>query len=964
MGEQVRKHQLRFGLATGVAVAAIFTATAAGAQTPTVTAKNSTEQNSSGQGTAELGAIVVTGTHLLQNGNDLPTPVTVVPTDELLANTPGSLAEAVQTLPELAGMRSPTTRPGDSHLDNASRVVDLNNLGRLRTLTLLDGRRLAPSSTEGETDITFIPSMLMQRVDVVTGGASAVYGSDAVSGVVNFILDHNFNGFKSDVHYGVSGRGDGPETKVGLAAGTLLFDGRGHIEGSFEHLYSPGIASTFDRAWGRELSTVQGQGTTASPFFVVLNSHESTTTYGGLINADNPGVNAGNPLRGLQFSPNGMLSPFQHGVSAGAGSGIESGGDGAYYDKTMAEALAGSDVGFGRFDFDLTDHVKVYAQGALWATHNLNTTLNNEFVGVTLSATNPYLAHAYQAAMTGAGISSFTFSRMLDDVSPNDSQTHTLGYRVEVGLKGDVGGYKWDAYILPSWNRQTTENNANFNNPRADAALDAVVGPNGQIVCNVTITNPGLYPGCVPLNPFGPISNSTAAINYIMAQTQFVDQYTMDDAGADITGAPFSTWAGPVDVALSSEFRHLSYSNDSTARPTVADCTGLRFNCNSHTLDWAGAVINSESPVHQTVAEAALEGDVPLLKDVPFAQALNINLAGRFTHYDTSGSVKTWKVGLNWRLNDEVSFRANRSQDIRAPNLYDLFAPQTIRSATNLDLHTGQNTIAAQITTGNPNLTPEIAQEWTAGIVLRPSFVPNFSVAVDVFSIDISNAITIIQGQDPSTQQICESSNGTSPVCALIVRPLPFSNHTPANTATAFLSAPVNALQLSTQGVDVDANYHVPVMGGDLGLRFLLAYQPNEYVQLPGGPKINQAGAGYGYCCQFDSMSKLRANFFVDYSFRDIAFNLEERYFSGVRWDPDPTLVYAEPNIPSIAYTNLTLTYKGVKHVETFLSVQNVFDTPPRLFGRVAEEPGYQGGFVPGDDVIGRYFTVGFRTKF
>lgn len=969
------KKESRHGLACRLAVAAILAAAAAAAaaaDSAAAPAQSGSAVSVSPPGDAvtasggapspsALNEVVVTGS-LLGSSAHLPTPITTITTNELLTTAPTSMASAVQTsLPELAGMRTTTTRPGDSHLDNASRVLDLLNLGRLRTLTLLDGRRLPATSTEGETDITWIPSMLVKRVDVVVGGASAVYGSDAVAGVVNFVLDHHYNGFKFDGHHGISDQGDGPETDLTAAAGTDLFGGRGHIEGSLEYYYSPGISSTLSRAWGQEVSNVQGNGTAANPFFYVLNTRESTTTYGGLIN-DDPGVNVGNPLRGLQFQQNGVLSPFVHGTPVVPG--IESGGDGAFYDKTMAEALSGYVNGFSRLDYSVSDNLAAYAQVAFWGTHDYNTTKNNELVGVTLSATDAFLPPQYQQAMTNAGLSTFTFSRMFDNVPPNDSETHTRGYTATFGLNGTVSKYQWDVYFSPSWDRQDTRNNANFNNERLAASLDAVAGPNGEVVCDVTLTNPGLYPGCVPMNPFGPTAQSTAAIDYIMSRTTFIVQHTMYDGGAHLTGAPFATWAGPVNLALSAEYRYVSYSDVSDALPVTADCTGLTFNCDpTSTQVWSGAVIGNRTPVAQRVAEAALEGNVPLLKDVPFAQSVALDLAARRTHYDTSGSVWTWKIGLNWRVNDQVTVRATRSRDIRAPNLFDLFGPKNVRAASNLDLHTGLITNAPQIAGSNPDLAPEVAQEWTGGIVLRPHFLRGLSVALDVFSINIGNAITILQGFDPNTQQICEASNGASPLCQLIVRPHPFSDHSADNLATAFLQAPVNALQLSTEGLNVDATYIRSLFGGDLSLRGLLTYQPNEYVQVPGGPKINQAGAGYGYCCQFDSMSKTRANLFVNYTYRDVGVDVEERYYSGLRWDPNPVLVYAEPPIPPIFYTNLTLTYSGMKDTQWYVSVQNLFDNPPRAFGRVAEEPGFQGGFVPGDDVIGRYFTVGVRVN-
>ncbi len=904
---------------------------------------------------ADVEEIIVTGSRVIQNGNNMPTPVTVVSTDQIQQTTPKTVIDGLQSLPVFAGGRTTTSQPGNSSQNNAAHVLNLRNIGTTRTLVLFDGRRVPPTSPIGEVNVDIVPSMLLQRVDVVTGGASAVYGSDAVAGVVNFITDRKFNGYKFNAQTGIAEVGDGKQVRVGIAGGTEILDGRAHVEGSYEYYKNDGAFDKSKRDWGRNVWTMQGAGTAANPFHLVKDTRLSSTSFLGVITSG--------PLADKVFRLNGILSPFQHGATAGINgftvNGIESGGDGAYYYQASLEASLESHQAFGRFDYDINDHMRAYAEVTAYKTHNKNNHQTNEFRGITLSAQNAFLTPDYQAAMAAAKVTSFKFSKAMMQAPPLSSESDTNGYLANFGLTGDLKGWKWDLSYVNSSNTQKTRNNANIDLQRAYAALDAVKDSTGNVVCSVTITNPGLYPGCVPLNLFGPTSESSAALNYILAVTRFQSETKMDDLGASVAGSPFNSWAGPVQVALSAEYRKVTFDLTSNAQPTLrANCTGLRYNCTANTLLYISNILADAHNQSQTVSEAAIETDVPLLKDKPFVESLNFNGAARFTHYDTSGDAKTWKLGLDWHVNDELSFRGTRSQDIRAPNLNELMAPQLVNPAGVTDVHTGIVGQAPFITSSNPNLVPEVAKTWTAGVVYRPSWLPNASIAVDWYNVQIANAITTIQGQSVTIQNICEASGGTSPFCALIVRPLPFSNKTSANFVTAFLSRPENAQTVETKGFDVEANYQTPLMGGQLALRGLMTYQPHfTTVQFPGAPVLDASDV--------PPLPKSRATFFVKYSLNDFSIDLQERWRSGYQFNSDRTLVFAVPRIKSAATTNLSLSYK-LNETQIFATVENLFDKQPEPFGGTGGAsgvPGLFGGYPQGDDILGRYFTVGFRMK-
>ena len=244
-------------------IAASTHAQTATAQGPTPAAVESAANS------AQPAEIVVTGSRVIQNGNSSPTPVTVVGVDDLVGLKPGPVSEALSSLPVFSGSRVADGNPGNGATNSAANVLNLRNLGFYRTLVLFDGHRVPPSTYDQLVDVDMIPQMLLQRVDVVTGGASAVYGSDAISGVVNYVTDTRFNGVKVNVEGGIANQGDDATADVGVAFGHPFLDDRGHFEASYEYHNDPGVLRRSDRAWGRDVWTVQGGGTDANPYHLV-----------------------------------------------------------------------------------------------------------------------------------------------------------------------------------------------------------------------------------------------------------------------------------------------------------------------------------------------------------------------------------------------------------------------------------------------------------------------------------------------------------------------------------------------------------------------------------------------------------------------------------------------------------------------------------------------------------------------
>ncbi|MBB3953771.1 TonB-dependent receptor plug domain-containing protein [Novosphingobium sediminicola] len=898
--------------------------------------------------------IIVTGSRIITNGNNSPAPVTVVSTEQLFRAQPSTIADGLNNMPIFASSRGQSTNVGNGGQNGAANVLNLRSLGALRTLILYDGHRVPPTTPDGQVNVDMIPQTLLQRVDLVTGGVSAVYGSDAMSGVVNFIPDTTFTGLKWNAQSGISQRGDDNSFQAGAAWGTKFADGRGHFEASYQFNNDPGIFDKSNRPWASSTWTVQGNGSTANPYHLVRDTRLSTYTYGGLI--------TNGALANQSFGATNTLHPFVNGAASGT-TGIQSGGEGAYYNMASLKSALRTHQLFARLDYEVSDHVKAYLQGSGTFNWNHNSHQNIQISG-TLSTSNPYLPSAYQAAMAPA--TTFTFNKMLQGVAYQpESQSNQFFFLG--GFKGDLGGWKWDVGATYSKATQKTLLPNNVNNGRLAAAMDAVTNPaNGQIVCRVTLTNPSAYPGCVPINLFGAGAESQAALDYIIQPTSFTATTTMKDVSGSITGAPFRSWAGDVKLAFSAELRQLSLKIDSTAQPTDhPDCTGLTANCTATTALYRSNTQANMPLARQTVSEAAIEAEVPLLADHWLAKALNINGAARFAHYDTSGNAFTWKLGGVWHVNDEFTLRVTQSRDFRAPNLYDLFAPTQVNPGNMYDLHTNMTSASYQINASNPNLKPEKGNTITIGAVYKPHWLPGASLAVDYYNIRITDAIQSLGGGNLAVQRLCEAAGGNSPYCSLLDRPLPFSNTSAANFPTAFYNRSINIASARTNGLDVEANYNSRLFN----LRLLYTYQPHIRYLIPGIQDLDAGGAGFGAPNQALASPKHRITAMMRFNVTsDFTIDVMERFRSGLSWNADPTFIYSEAPIKPAAYTNLTLTHKvrtAAGNGDVFLTVQNLFDRAPSIGSQPAwgAIPGLFTAWPNGDDPIGRYFTLGVRMK-
>jgi iron complex outermembrane receptor protein len=947
-------------------------------------------QSTSTAPAAELETVVITGSRIVRDGYAAPTPVTVASIAELEQTTPSNIPDALNKLPQFSF--SSTTAANGSAGGAPSvfggNFLNLRAFGLGRTLILMDSRRVPSTAINGLVDVNTLPQMLIQRVDVVTGGASAVYGSDAVTGVVNFVLDTHYNGLKAVVQGGTSSRSDANSYRIGVAGGTDI-GARGHFIGSVERYQNNGIRSHQDRPWSASAPIYVGStnapgltpgstaapGSAANPYMLAQNVRISNTSFGGLVTAVKNGATPvpNSPLLNQQFLSDGSTVAFNAGTRTPTLSSNNSiGGDGGYYyDLNMTPPLR-TNQAFGRYEYEFADHLTGYTQLGFAETQLFDQHSSNAApLNFTITNDNPYLTSAEK---TQLGPNSFTLSRLTRDLSADSLlNQHTDALNFTAGLNGSVfSKFKWDTYYTYGKARLHSVTSNNINYPNLFAAVDSVKDANGNIVCRVSTT---LYPGCAPLDPFGYGNVSNAAKAFIYRDTEWHAVNTLNDFEGNISGPIFDNWAGPVSLALNAEYRAQSLSQNSSVDPLAAASYSALQNKPAVTPAgvWAYGIQGAQHGSNN-VWETSAETVFPLLAYLPGVQLLEASGAIRYTDYSTSGAVHTWKYGLNYQPVEDLRLRWTESQDIRAPGLNDLFAPTAIQSVTGTDPKTGVSGVVPSYTGGNINLRPEVARTTTIGLVYSPSFVPRLHLSVDYYKINIDNALSAVNGSSTAVVAECRGSGGTSPVCDAIHV---FVDPTTGKLAGYVTNNTINAALTSTHGVDVEVGYNFDLddvyhaLAGQLNLRALFAYQPDMKTKsFPTSDVVQSAGvAGSGGTVGF---ADKRVTTDISYKYNDLAFNWQVRYSSKLALTGttgNSKVYYVDTYLPSIFYHDVGMSYafkfSSGSTAQLFFNVNNLFDQAPRPSptNNSAAAPGSAVPANLGDDTVGRYFTLGVRLK-
>jgi len=1035
-----------------------------------------------------LSEVTVTGSRLtLSPGMYTATPVTSVTQDELVKMAPTSIIDSLSTLPEFYGNSNfQQALGGQSPSGSEVNLRGANtSSGISRTLVLLDGRRTVANSRFGAVDIGSFPDDLIRTVDVVTGGASATYGTDAVAGVVNFVLDTKFEGVKLQAQGGITARDDGPTSKFSLTFGHQLGD-KLHIIGSLSE-YNQDPISSFsslqDRPWFNQASRVSGPP--GGPTWVVEpNAIPTNFSYNGtVVLAPPPGFS--NPsipsLNGTQFSPNGQsLLPAPVGVLGNVGDscGCLATPNQTYGVNSMDEVAGGytRKNAFVHLTYDVNDKVQLFGQGmfsddaanirwqsaALLDSWQVPIGLDNPFlspsiqsqIGKTLAAYYPNMTGPLSAAngygpgyryvypgQDALATQYFSYGVYLNNVPGNPlgetrQITENITHQGTLGLKAEVGDWKVDGYFQYG---STTEDYIDNNGTRVDRlflAMDAVTNPlTGQPMCRVASPqyDPQYYQSfqeCVPINLFGGWNNiSPQAAAYVSGpQKLAVQYYDLTNGELSANGKLFDgIGAGPVQAALGVDWRKESIfqttpdpANEYPAflngslignvigtQPTYFRGVipqGFYINKYGYTQPWpAGAPTvtvngqatggipglyyvptgflgdaNSSTIMFSSertfsgdtrVKEAFTELNIPLLKGLPLMQSVSTDIAARWANYSGSGNVWAWKVGADWAINDTLRLRATRSQDVRAASLEERF--DTTRGGVTVNnpwvLTNGQPTTqsGASYSGGNPNLAPEIADTWTAGIVLTPTFLPGFSAAVDWYKIAIADAI-----DKPTPQEIVDAAYAGDPEFKPLVKL--DANNNIIEVDQYF----INFAREFVEGVDFEGSYHksVRLLGGgpeDVAVRLYATDLIMNATLTTFGTYDEWAGqVGTGR-----SLPRQKVTAELNYSNGPYALFAQGRYIShGIL---DHTLVQSPVMIPgiqtindnevgSIFYLDLNISYTVPVSGDLRIwgEVNNALDRAPPTTAAAFGRTGAAELNPQLYDVIGRRYTLGVAYKF
>jgi iron complex outermembrane recepter protein len=969
-----------------------------------------------------LEEITVTGSRIKRvNDFNTPTPTTVVDSSAMQNMGIVNVGEALTQTPANVSTFTPAAT-GNANFFTGSYISDIRGLNPYfgsRTLTLVNTRRFVQTDQGDSVDLNFIPQILVERVDVVTGGASAAYGSGAIAGVENIVLNDKLDGGKLDGDFYQTSHSDGRDRHLAAAYGHGLLDDRVHfvLGGELENQDSVGCYQA--RSWCHDDAGVYQNGTGGYNVGTNLRANQNSST--GVFLSQGAAYRAN--AYTLQATPDGTgTMPFALGqqpysTNSASYSNTVPGGDGTpiyKYSNLMAPVDRG--IATGMLTAQLTDTIKMTADASWGKVQTTNYTQALTSTKLYISPQNAFIQN--DPTLVSAVGNGTTINK--DWTSQVNSLTRftTEVKRFSVGFNGKLAGsWTWDGYYQYGLTQRDQVVQDNRHSETYLMAIDSVIDPStGQPVCYVTLhglnasdsheqaagyagANASLAQGCVPLNPFGNQAMSQAAHDYSFGELDERLRYEQTVAAFNTSGELFDgVGAGPFTAAAGFEWRQEVGHNDEVSGISDALRTDYLI---QYGEPFGGAV---------TVNEAYLETNLPLAKDLPFAHLLEFDLAGRESRYDNKAlygidasgqdfkhNLTTWKLSGIWEPVSWLRLRGSQSRDARAANFRELYYGQVIGSGGLFGYcGTGANYYADPCTyhlEGNVNLRPETSDTTTFGFILTPTEVlSGFQFSADYFHIKIHNAIqqantTLVKnGCRAGVQAYCnllEFDPNSGGVTAFQAG----ADNIQTITATSF-----NGASYEVKGVDFSLNYALDFSyGASLNTRLLTTFMNTQTFQsYPGGPVYNilgQTGTGNSFLNDYTADAKWRGTLMTTYSQGPWSVTPSMSFvgrgimdYLGVTPN-DPNYANATAlglhqlpynSIGSYFLFNLNGTYRltsvpGIKELQLYTQVNNLLNRQPPLavgvtaYGTANNYGGTNPIFY---DTMGLAFRVGFRMSF
>lgn len=1006
----------------GAGILALLTATAALAQETAAPAGSSVAQDD--PATAEINDIVVTGSRIRNATATSPSPLQVV-SAELIENNGTTNVQDILRLVPAVGTPGATRTANAMDTSPGVATINLRNLGDNRTLVLIDGRRtVAGVPGTSQVDVSMIPAPFVERVDVLTGGASAVYGSDAIAGVVNFVYKKNFQGLQLNLQNGISEEGDDWRVAANATFGANFGDG-GNVmayvgynqEGAVNNASRPRYASVTTSLGNSQRvgSNSDRNLTAAQNIFQPLNQF-SNVGPGGAFNFGG----AGNRI----IQPDGTFRTYN-----AATDGFNS----AIYDQIASPSKQITLA--SRVNYDVADSVNVFVEstfsnyrtrgrreaspmrtdsalGAFTGSNGfypIQFQVANPATGEIVTLNNPLVPGPVFAAADnrfandtfGSKDISFLLRTTMFPPGTRSTPTERDNFRIAGGAEWDIGGgWALDGYYQYSFTKQTQSMTGLADLYRLAEAVQVIpdvfdFNNNGDRTEAICVNANARAQGCVPanvygLNPDGSSKLSDAAINYLRTEMSRSSKQQMQTVAANVGGPLFNLPGGPVQVSIGAEYRTESSRDD------FDPLTNAGRNGYVQLADTRGKF---------NVKEAYGEINIPILGNMPFFHNLSLRAAGRMSDYSTVGTFYAWNVGGEWAPIEDIRFRGLYAHAVRAPNISELFAPGasgiititdpcggvtlTATSAVavncrrdpgvlaNINQNNGAFTLTFSDTQGvggltstNPDIQEETGKTLTVGVVINPRSIDalrGLTFTADYYDIKLEGAINRLA---PATVLNKCYRDGLDEFCQFITRRQSPSGAFSTGSVEQIVRGLINSGGSFTRGLDFTLSYSHELFNGRASINASWTHLlKNGFQALTGDPYDNTKGE--------IGTPKDVVNIGLNWDNDTFGFTVNNRYLGPQQFDYEnyqTTFRLADGSLPdralfttdSVIYTDAQVRLNASKQFEFYAGVNNLFDVqqPPIYNGLPNIAPVSNISINSIWDPIGRRYYMGARVKF